>query len=87
MKTKGIETVWNISPEEFNTRFFYPQIPVIIKGFKHASEAASKWSLDYLVNVCGEVQVDVYDSAIKGKGTAYTTPDLKMFFKDYATTL
>jgi hypothetical protein len=85
MKTyKNIDVVNQISLKDFNQKYLYQQKPVIIRGL--ASNAAEKWSIDYLKEFCGEVIVDVFDNSNK-KNSAFTTPDLKMKFRDYIDTV
>jgi hypothetical protein len=84
MKSKPIEIVENISEEEFNRKFFYPQKPVIIRNLADQFPAGKKWTMDYIKKVCGDVTVDIYDNNNKNSASAYTRADLKMKFADYA---
>ena len=84
MRTKQIETVAQISKKEFKTRYLKPQVPVLLKGFTKQFPATSKWNLNYMKKVCGDVEVDIYDGDKSNNGTAFTHGDKKMLFKDYA---
>ncbi len=84
MRTKQIETVAQISKKEFNARYLKAQQPVLLKGFTKQFPATSKWNLNYMKKVCGDVEVDIYDGDKSTNGTAFTHGDKKMLFKDYA---
>jgi ribosomal protein L16 Arg81 hydroxylase len=85
MKTyRNIDVINEISSKDFREKYLKPQKPVIIKGL--ANSAAEKWTIDYLKDFCGEVVVDVFDNSNK-KNSAFTTPDLKMKFRDYIDTV
>jgi hypothetical protein len=87
MKTKTIDVVKKISSEEFNKKYFYPQIPVIVKGLTDECGAGKKWTIDYIRKTCGDVMVDVFDNSNPNNASAFTTPDLKMRFDEYVDTL
>jgi hypothetical protein len=81
LKTDIVE---NIAPRDFNSRYFNPQIPVIIKGLANNTTAGEKWTIDYFKETMGELVVDIYDNGNKkASATAYTNADLKMKFSDY----
>jgi hypothetical protein len=82
--SKSIDVVENIGIDQFNSLYFKPQRPVIIRGLTENKPAGQKWCLDYFKQQCGDVLIDVYDNANKKRGgSAFTVPDLKMRFKDY----
>ncbi len=87
MKTTGIDIVNTISHEDFKRNYLLPQRPLIIKGLTQNTPAGEKWSMDYIQKICGDVEVDVFDNANPNHASAFTTPDLKMTFKEYAGTL
>ena len=87
MKVTRINRVSDISKEEFNENYLYPQKPVVLKGLADKQPAGKKWSMDYIKQVCGDVIVDVFDNSNKNSESAFTTPDLKMKFSDYADML
>jgi hypothetical protein len=81
---KNIDTVDHISKADFESKYLKPQKPLIIKGLAAHCPAGQKWTTDYLKNVCGDVTVDIFDSnAGDHSASAFTTPDLKMKFRDY----
>lgn len=87
MKTSSIETLSDISPEEFKRNYLIPQKPVVIKGLADNYPAGKKWTIDYIKEVCGPVMVDVFDNSNSNKGSAFTNPDLKMPFSEYVNTI
>jgi len=87
MKALPIDVVKEISETDFRKNYLKPQRPVIIKGLAESTPAGSRWNVDYIKQVCGEVMVDVFDNANANSASAYTTPDLKMRFDDYVNTI
>lgn len=87
MKTSSIETISDISPEEFKRNYLIPQKPVVIKGLADEYPAGKKWTINYIKEVCGPVMVDVFDNSNSNKGSAFTNPDLKMPFSEYVNTI
>jgi hypothetical protein len=83
MKTASVEVIHKISPQDFRKEYFLKQKPVLIKGLAGSSPAGSKWTIDYIRQVCGDVEVDVFDNNNKNNASAFTTPDLKMKFSKY----
>ena len=74
MKTSTIDTISGISPEEFKKQYLVPQKPVVIKGLADNYPAGTKWTIDYIKELCGSVMVDVFDNNNSNKGSAFTTP-------------
>ncbi len=87
MKTSSIQTISDITPEEFKKQYLIPQKPVVIKGLADKYPAGKKWTIDYIKNLCGSVMVDVFDNSNSNKGSAFTNPDLKMPFGEYVNTI
>lgn len=85
---KEIDSVNSISIKDFNENYFKPQKPLLIKGLATHYPAGKKWTVDYLKNLCGDVNVDIFDNNNKDtSSSAFTTPDLKMRFSDYVDTI
>ncbi|HKC68000.1 MAG TPA: cupin-like domain-containing protein [Bacteroidia bacterium] len=83
MKKKYIHIVNNISNKDFKKYYLAPQKPLIIKGLTDTCVARTKWTMDYIASVCGDVTVDLFDNLNSNKASAFTTPDRKMKFADY----
>ncbi len=85
---KAIDKVDSINIKDFNKNYFKPQKPLLIKGLADHYPAGKKWTVDYLKELCGDVTVDIFDSNNKDtSSSAFTTPDLKMKFKEYVDTI
>lgn len=80
-----IDIVENITPEEFDEKYFQPQIPVIIKGLTKNTFAGENWSLNYFKESVGSAVVDIYDNSKNNPASANTVPDLKMKLRDFLT--
>jgi len=80
-----IDTVDNISPEDFKRDYFIPQKPLLIKGgLVKQSPASGKWSIQFIKEIMGELEVDIYDNKSgNSKYSAYTEGDLRMKFANY----
>ncbi|MEO6302401.1 MAG: cupin-like domain-containing protein [Bacteroidia bacterium] len=81
---KNVDSVNSISIKDFNKNYFKAQKPLLIKGLATHYPAGKKWTIDYLKQLCGDVTVDIFDNSKKdSSSSAFTTPDLKMKFRDY----
>lgn len=87
MKAQKIDVVSGISDKDFRQKYFIPQKPVVVKGLIHEVPAGEKWDIDYIKKVCGDVMVDVFDNSNPNSASAFTTPDLKMRFEEYVTSI
>lgn len=87
MKTNSLDVVQAISSKDFKEKYFYPQKPLIIKNLTKECPAGKKWTVDYIKKVCGDVEVDVFDNSNPNSATAFTTPDLKMKFEEYVSSI
>lgn len=87
MKITSIDRVSDISKKEFNEKYLYPQRPLVIEGLAAKQPAGRKWTMEHIKKVCGDVVVDVFDNSNKHSESAFTTPDLKMRFSEYADLL
>ncbi len=47
------------SPQEFFERYVKTPQPVVLRGFALQTEAVKKWDFDYIVEKCGEVDVNI----------------------------
>jgi ribosomal protein L16 Arg81 hydroxylase len=78
-----IDIVKDITRQEFEEKYFFPQKPVLIKGLFDQSPAAQKWSLDYFKKEMGDHQVGIFDGALERPDRSFKEPDYKMPFADY----
>lgn len=80
----NIKSVDIINIKDFTENYLKPQKPLLIKGLAKHYPAGKKWTVDYLKNLCGDVNVELFDNSNKNaSSSAFTTPDLKMKFSSY----
>jgi hypothetical protein len=83
--SRDIDVLESISETEFEQRYFKPQRPLVLKNFAASTPAGSKWTIEHLKDICGDVNVDIFNSENKNsKASAYTKADLRMSFSSYA---
>ncbi|WP_408733630.1 cupin-like domain-containing protein [Mucilaginibacter sp.] len=58
-----IDTVDNISPEDFTAQYLKPRRPLIIRGLTNNWPARQKWTPEYLKQVVGNKIVPLYDNS------------------------
>ena len=83
MILSAIDTVQDISKEDFLKQYFIPQKPVLIKGFAKKWEAYEKWNLDYIYQQAGEQEVGLYDNKPADPNKATDEPVKYMKMRDY----
>lgn len=69
MQLKPIDIVDDISAEDFKTKYFIPQKPLVIRNLAKQWPAYSKWNWDYLKQQVGTARVGIYNNV---KSDAYT---------------
>ncbi len=69
MHLKPVDVVENISAEDFKTKYYKPQLPVVIKSLSRSWPALQKWDWDYLREVAGSKEIGIYNNV---KSDAYT---------------
>ncbi|KFF09300.1 cupin-like domain-containing protein [Chryseobacterium luteum] len=80
---KPIDVVDNITREEFLEKYLKPRRPVVMKNMARNWPAYQKWTMDYVKEVVGDVEVPLYDSKKADPGAPINTPTTKMKFGDY----
>lgn len=81
MHLTPIETVENISREDFVKKYYHPQRPVVLKGLTDSWNG--KWTFDHIKNLAGHQEVPLYSNArTKGSKSTYE-PVTTMNFGDY----
>ena len=81
---KNTNSVNAINIKDFNEDYLKAQKPLLIKGLANHYPAGKKWTIDYLKEYCGDVNVELFDNSIKNNtSSAFTTGDLEMKFSDY----
>ena len=69
MLLRPVDIVDDISPEEFKTKYFQPQVPVVIRNLAKKWDAYQKWNWDYFKALVGNEKVGIYNNV---KSDAYT---------------
>lgn len=69
MRLQKIDVTDNITGDDFKEKYFYPQVPVVIKNLAKNWPAFTKWNWDYLKQVAGNEKVGIYNNV---KSDAYT---------------
>ena len=69
MQLSPVDTVFDISPEEFKQKYYEPQVPVVIRNLAKPWPAYTKWTWDYFKEVVGDKEVGIYNNV---KSDAYT---------------
>lgn len=63
--------------------YFRPQKPVVIENFIEDWPAYTKWNLDYIKNVAGDIEVPLYDDRPVKHNEGFNEPHARMKMADY----
>lgn len=77
----------SITKKDFVQKYFKPQKPVVIERFIEDWPAYSKWNLEYMKEVAGDIQVPLYDDRPVKHDEGFNEPHAKMLMKDYVDLL
>ncbi|MEJ5103477.1 cupin-like domain-containing protein [Chryseobacterium sp. MYb328] len=80
---KPIDVVDAISKEEFYEKYLKPRRPVVIKNMAKKWPAYQKWTMEYMKEVVGDVEVPLYDSSKADPSAPINSSAAKMKFGDY----
>ncbi|WP_372757607.1 cupin-like domain-containing protein [Mariniflexile sp.] len=83
LNLQDIPRVKTITKEDFLTNYFKPQKPVVIERFIDHWPAYSKWNLDYMKTVGGDITVPLYDDRPVDYKDGFNQPHAKMKLADY----
>lgn len=72
-----------LSKKEFIRKYFKPQKPVVIEHFIEDWPAYSKWNLDYMQEIAGDITVPLYDDRPVKHDEGFNEPHAKMKMRDY----
>ena len=78
-----IDVVDTITQEEFREKYLLPRKPVVIKDLARSWPAYQKWTMDYMKEVVGDVEVPLYDSSKADPAAPINSAAAKMKFGDY----
>ncbi|WP_294201191.1 cupin-like domain-containing protein [Chryseobacterium sp. sg2396] len=80
---KPIDIVDDITQEEFIEKYLKPRKPVVIKNMAKKWPAYQKWTMEYMKEVVGDVEVPLYDSSKADPAAPINASAAKMKFGDY----
>jgi hypothetical protein len=80
---KPIDIVDDITQEEFIEKYLKPRKPVVIKNMAKKWPAYQKWTMEYMKEVVGDVEVPLYDSSKADPAAPINSSAAKMKFSDY----
>jgi len=80
---KPIDVVDEISKEDFYEKYLKPRRPVVIKNMAKKWPAYQKWTMEYMKEVVGDVEVPLYDSSKADPSAPINSSAAKMKFGDY----
>lgn len=78
-----IDVVEDISKEEFREKYLLPRKPVVIRNTAKNWPAYQKWTMEYMKEVVGDVEVPLYDSSKADPSAPINASAAKMKFGDY----
>ncbi|AKK72491.1 cupin [Chryseobacterium gallinarum] len=80
---KPIDVVDDISKEDFYEKYLKPRRPVVIRNMAKKWPAYQKWTMEYMKEVVGDVEVPLYDSSKADPSAPINASAAKMKFGDY----
>ncbi|MEZ4855204.1 MAG: cupin-like domain-containing protein [Gelidibacter sp.] len=83
IELQDIPRVTTITKEDFLKHYFKPQKPVVIERFIEDWPAYSKWNLDYMKQVAGNITVPLYDDRPVNYKDGFNEPHAQMKMSDY----
>ncbi len=78
-----IDVVDDISQEDFREKYLLPRKPVVIRNMARNWPAYQKWTMDYMKEMVGEVEVPLYDSSKADPSAPINSSATQMKFTDY----
>ncbi|MGE5943379.1 MAG: cupin-like domain-containing protein [Flavobacteriales bacterium] len=83
LNLSDIPRVKTITKEDFLKHYFKPQKPVVIERFIEDWPAFSKWNLDYMKAIGGDITVPLYDDRPVDYKDGFNEAHAKMKLADY----
>lgn len=78
-----IDILESITKEEFREKYLLPRKPVVIKNMAKNWPAYEKWTMEYMKEMVGDVEVPLYDSSKADPAAPINSSAQKMKFTDY----
>jgi hypothetical protein len=83
MQLQAVPQVDNITKDDFLSKYYYPQIPVVIKNLSKEWPAYTKWNWDYFKELVGTQKVALYNNTKSDAYTPINTADDYKTFGEY----
>jgi len=83
LNLQDIPRVKTITKEDFLKHYFKPQKPVVIEHFIEDWPAYSKWNLEYMKAIGGDITIPLYDDRPVDYKDGFNDPHAKMKLGDY----
>src|ERR1700712_2674960 len=80
---RPIDTVENISPEDFKKNYLDPRRPLVIKELTKSWPAREKWTPEYLKEMVGKKVVPLYDNSKADPSKPINSSATEMPFDEY----
>ena len=87
LNLQEIDRVKSISKEDFLRNYIKPQKPVVIENLVDDWPAINKWSLDYMKEIAGDVNVPLYDDRPVDYKDGFNEPHATMKMSEYVDLL
>ncbi|MBD0831084.1 cupin-like domain-containing protein [Aestuariibaculum sediminum] len=83
LNLQDIPRVKTITKEDFIKHYFIPQKPVVIERFIDDWPAYSKWNLDYMKAIAGDITIPLYDDRPVDYKDGFNEPHAQMKLGEY----
>ena len=83
MVLRPVDTVESVSPEDFKTKYYQLNKPLVITVLAREWPAFTKWNWDYFKEIVGDKKVALYNNVKSDAYTAINTADDYKTFGEY----
>jgi len=83
MHLSALDIVNDITPEEFRSKYYDQNKPVILRNLSRQWQAYNKWTWDYLKQVAGDKKIPIYDNKKSDSHTPINKADGYTTFGEY----
>lgn len=83
MELKAVDRRTGLTRESFKAEYLDPRRPVVFTDLMQEWPARTKWSIGYLKEHYGHIQVPVYSENYSKPGKGYMAPDKVIPFREY----
>jgi hypothetical protein len=83
MILRPVDKTDDITPEDFRSKYYYPQIPVVIRNLSRQWPAYQKWNWEYIKEAAGQKEVGIYNNLKSDAFTPVNRADDYISFGEY----